>query len=496
MEALERSIVRIFRQSSQTVVGSGFLITKRHILTCSHVVLSADGGKAADISETLITFEFPFLMPNIKYSARVFYLSSVDEGGEDLAVLELLQPPPLESSPARLIDVEKGYSREFKAYGFTKAYERGIHVSGILKGKVASGRVQMEDVRSQGYFIEPGFSGTAIWNEKYGGVLGIAVSADADKSIRVAFMIPTVRIRAIVAPHLQEFQSVYHPPVLKRETLLTNLVTVNTFEKRLSVATATVNSPRQILEHLHSKGVRGAPWLLKRGLIFTFEDLEQSHWTEVCDQGSIETFDTDEWAFSSDEDRLRDFVALLNLCLREKTRNDLNYDKNKDYFYFRPTSNLTNRVYTYNTGTRRTERRVFAAYETKTGPNAGTVYCYRHSAFKGQFRCYGNAWYLEITPSYHFTSDGVTVHPQSEDLLSKIKQIERNQAVMGQVRMWAYYLAPQSSLFDPVYPYLGFGQMVSFDVQFGLNDADWLSHEEDKRILEQPTDDTPLFEGL
>jgi hypothetical protein len=254
-------------------------------------------------------------------------LSSVKEGGEDLAVLELLQPAPRESSPARLIDIEKGYSQEFRAYGFPKAYDSGVNASGLLKGKVASGRVQMEDIRDTGYFIEPGFSGTAIWNETYGGVLGIAVSADADKAVRVAFMIPTVRIRAILGANIPEFQSVFHQPVQKREVLLTNLLTVQSFAPRIYLATATTNSVNRVIEHLRKHDVRSDGWLLKRGQLLSFDSLDEPHWAEMCDQGSTEEFDTDEWAYSTDEDRLRDFVALLNLCLKGKVRDDLQYDK-------------------------------------------------------------------------------------------------------------------------------------------------------------------------
>ena len=91
------------------------------------------------------------------------------------------------------------------------------------------------------------------------------------------------------------------------------------------------------------------------------------------------------------------------------------------------------------------------------------------------------------------TQPMIDQHPKHEDFITKIKQLERNQAVMGQVRMWAYYLTPQLNL-KPEYPYLSFGHLVSFDASHGLNDEEWLSREEDKRTVEQPTEDTPLFE--
>lgn len=498
MELLERSTVRILHQPSQKVIGSGFLITKRHVLTCAHVVLEATNTENAHLINTIVQLQFPFLIPLTTYSAKVIFVSSFTEGGngDDLAVLELPQQLPPEALPARLIDIEKGYQQEFKAYGFPDGYPNGLWVSGLLRGRVSTSRVQMEDIKQTGYFIEPGFSGTAIWNEEHGGVLGMAVSADVDRAVRVAFMIPTVRIRAILGATLPEFQSVYHPPVQKRETLLTNLLTVQSFAPRIYMATATTNSLNRVIEHLREHRVQNAIWLLKGGFLTSFDNLDEAHWSGLCDQGSVEELDTDDWAYSRDEDRQRDFVFLLNSCLKARVRDELRYDKRADYYYFRASENLRPNIFQYHTGKQKTERQVFAPYDIKTGPNAGIVYYYRHSAFTGLFRRYNDAWYLEITPTYHYTTNGFDQHPKHEDFITKIKQLERNQAVMGQVRMWAYYLTPQLNFLKPEYPYLSFGHLVSFDASHGLNDEEWLSREEDKRTVEQPTEDTPLFEGI
>lgn len=498
MEPLERSIVRVFSSSSRTVVGSGFLISKSHVLTCAHVVHEALGDQSKQNSGgALVSLQFPFISQTMTYTAKIIRESSVTEdGGEDLAVLEIQQELPKDMYPVRMIDVDKGYQQEFKAYGFPEGYPNGVWTSGLLRGKVATGRVQVEDIRHTGYFIEPGFSGTPVWNEGFGGVLGMVVSADAERSARVAFMIPTVRVRAILGATIPEFQSVYHPPIQKKETLLTNLLTVQYVSPRLYIATATTKSVKHVFDQLREKGVSCNEWLLKGGYITSFENLEEPQWAGVCDQGSIEVFDTDEWAYSTDEDRQRDFVFLLNTCMKSRVREDLQYDKGGDYFYFRATEDLKSRIYPYHTGKQKTERQVFAPYEQKTGENAGMIYYYRHSAFTGHFRRYDDIWYLEITPTYHFTSNGKDQHPSYEDFIKKIKQLERNQAVMGQVRMWAYYLTPQPNFLTPEYPHLKFGHLVTLDASFGLNDEEWLSHEEDKRIIEQPVEDTPLFEGL
>lgn len=495
MELLEHSIVRIFYQQTQEVIGAGFLISKTHLLTCAHVVQSALGTAETAAISSVVRLQFPFFPGTFPISAKVVLLSSPSADGDDLAVLEMMQDIPNDAFPARLVDIEKAYQEAFKAYGFPDGYPNGLWSSGLLRGKVANGRVQIEDFKQTGYFIEPGFSGTAVWNDTLGGVLGMVVSADTDRTARVGFMIPTDRIRRIIGTTLPEVQSAYYPPVPKKEALLSNLLTVQSFAPHLYVASATKKTPQKIIDVLVEHKIESSVWLLKGGNIFSFENLEESYWADICDQGSIEEFDTDEWANSPDEDRQRDFVFLLNKCLRAKVKEDLQYDKGSDYFYFRATENLNPRIYPYHTGKQKTERQVFAPYFYKTGENEGKPYYYRHSAFSGHFRRYDDVWYLEITPTYHFTSDGFKLHPKYEDFIKKIKQLERNQSVMGQVRMWAHFLSPPPSLLFPQYPFLSFGHLISLDADFGLNDDEWLSREEDERIAQQPIDDTPLFEA-
>ncbi|MFM7904846.1 MAG: serine protease, partial [Microcystis sp.] len=63
---------------------------------------------------------------------------------------------------------------------------------GKIQGHIANNKIQIEDNKSTGYAVEGGFSGTAIWDEQLGGVVGMAVSADKEKLVaKSAFFIPT-----------------------------------------------------------------------------------------------------------------------------------------------------------------------------------------------------------------------------------------------------------------------------------------------------------------
>ena len=55
----------------------------------------------------------------------------------------------------------------------------------------------------------------------------------------------------------------------------------------------------------------------------------------MCDAGAMEAFDVEEWSESDDEDRQRDFVAVLNRTIGEFVTPVLYHDHNSGVFYFR-----------------------------------------------------------------------------------------------------------------------------------------------------------------
>jgi tetratricopeptide (TPR) repeat protein len=60
----------------------------------------------------------------------------------------------------------------------------------VLRARIGGGWVQIEDLKEPGYWVQPGFSGTPIWDEQLNGVVGIAVAADRDRTTKAGFMIP------------------------------------------------------------------------------------------------------------------------------------------------------------------------------------------------------------------------------------------------------------------------------------------------------------------
>jgi hypothetical protein len=84
-------------------------------------------------------------------------------------------------------------------------------------------------------------------------------------------------------------------------------------------------------------------------------------------------------------------------------------------------------------------------------------------------------WYLEISPTYYFTRNGRLLDGFYEERLTGIKRLENNSAVSGQLAMWADFLRQQQSkeLFSEPYPFLKFGDLQRFEVDFGIYDDIW-----------------------
>ena len=289
----------------------------------------------------------------------------------------------------------------------------------------------------------------------------------------------------------------YLNPLPKRETLYSNLLRVENFGESLFLAETRYHTIKAIWDRFRELNVDiGLEWILKEKRILSFYDLHEYPWNEICDQGTVEEFGSDEWAYSDDPNMERDFVWLLNGCLRQILWPEIRFHKKGKFYYVVSSSDLSKIEWSYQSLKTRAGRTVFRAYRNKK--DHSKVNYYRHSAFFGRFFRYGDAWYLEITPHYLFTWNGWRESFYREDLLSKIKRLERNQAVLGQVAMWADKLRGTLTLFTRPYPFLQFGSLEKFELEHGLDDKAWLPEEdkEEIQIADMQHNEIPLFKTL
>ena len=279
---------------------------------------------------------------------------------------------------------------------------------------------------------------------------------------------------------LPKDSGIYFAPIQKTETLYSNLLQVVSFAPKIYVANTNYRKAGTVWAKFNSMEISVGPeWLLTDKQIISFHNLRASPFNMICDMGTCESFDTQEWTDSEDEDTKRQFVWLLNKCLEEKTRLlGLRFDKYHDYYYFRATKGLHTRGVQYQSHQNQVSREVFKQYRKKADPSQG-AYC-RHSAFAGQFVRISDGWYLEITPTYHFTSNGYTEDKFRAERLRGIKRLDRNPAVLGQLFMWEAYLSQSTQgLFLSEYPFLAFGQLAPVNINISLPDEVWYNAEED-----------------
>jgi tetratricopeptide (TPR) repeat protein len=185
---LEPSIVRI-REPNGQVVGVGFLVGERQALTCAHIVAQALGllDNTLGMPEGEVMLDFPLVAPVHTLTANVVHWWL----DRDFAELQLNSDPPSNVQPVCLVTADDLWGHAFRAFGFPSGYEDGVWTSGVLRGRTAAGWVQIEDIKEPGYWVQPGFSGTPVWDEQLNGVVGMAVATDTDRATKAAFMIPT-----------------------------------------------------------------------------------------------------------------------------------------------------------------------------------------------------------------------------------------------------------------------------------------------------------------
>ena len=200
---LSSAIVRL-RKINLEIVGTGFLVSDRHILTCAHVVnaaLERDLRSSREPDE-IVNLDFPFIESSGVLKGRVvLWLDMVREilqadgirSAYDIAGLEL-ETPITTARPVKLLAQSNLYDHQFQTFGFPSGISEGIWVDGRLFEQQTNGWIQMEGNHNANYFIKGGFSGAPVYDVKLKGVVGMVATAFASNNIRIAQMIPSTTL--------------------------------------------------------------------------------------------------------------------------------------------------------------------------------------------------------------------------------------------------------------------------------------------------------------
>lgn len=175
------------------VSGAGFLIDPMHVITCAHTVNDVLGRDRHDEEQPPEDLElnFPFADRQRNVKANVVAWRPVGDGHNDIAVLRLKEHPPPGARPVRLVPADLVTGHRFVAWGFPLENAGEMYAEGIIQRRRGDDRIQVTGTEVTGQAVRRGFSGTAVWDEVLGGVIGMVVAADPDPASKTAYLVPT-----------------------------------------------------------------------------------------------------------------------------------------------------------------------------------------------------------------------------------------------------------------------------------------------------------------
>ncbi|MEI5671851.1 MULTISPECIES: DUF4365 domain-containing protein [unclassified Nocardioides] len=300
-----------------------------------------------------------------------------------------------------------------------------------------------------------------------------ALRVDFDKATQRFDKDTPPRLFAVADPHGKA-----HTPVAdqRAETLVSNLLAVE-FPDSFFSAQASTSSVGAIYaaQRASPYSVRN-DFVLSHGRIYAWDQIAGTGLVRSTETAALRT-PTGELAGGNPDER-RLFVRLLGAALQHDLRDTCRWNNGRKFLHYRPTPDLSERKVLSASGSKRIAFKGF--YQRKDDPTRHQFY--RHAAVHYNFLEIGGHWFCELRPNYFFTSDGYKESAFADDYLSKMKRLERNSAVLGETQLWAGIIrgnteTPQLSLLDDDQSddrILSFGPLVTFDVDRGIDDKDWL----------------------
>lgn len=286
---------------------------------------------------------------------------------------------------------------------------------------------------------------------------------------------------------------IYFSPEPTSETLVSNLLPLIKFPNSVFVAETEFKSTKELWDTIKDSNANvNSAFILSNKMLISFNDLKIYPWKELCLSETVEEYEASEWAFAEDSDKKKEFVYLLNQAFKRFLEpKHVRYDKDETNYYFIATHDLRERSIAYKSFSQNASRMVFQGYKNKR--DASKISYFRHSAFQGHFIRIENQWYLQINPTYRFTRDGYKVSRYASDNLKGIKKLERNDAVVGQLLMWADYFQPKQDFFASSNQFLEFGPLDQAEVEYSINEDEWFRLEDEDPLPQIGFGDLPLF---
>ena len=254
----------------------------------------------------------------------------------------------------------------------------------------------------------------------------------------------------------------YVPPLGGGEEALVNILPI-TLPSELFVASTPYSGNKATSVLLEGDEPARFDWVIHGGSFWSFHDPRTSTCRDIVDLDQVEAIETDYLALHEDLDERNEFAFLLKCTLRHQVREDLNWSKDRRLLYCRAIHANQTRTFYYESSKRRTSANVVNVVKSKKEDDR--VEFVRHHAFVPRFEVLGDQWFLVVTPTYYFTTDGLTPHSYPHALLSGKKRMDNSASLRGQVIMWYRLLTKTERDADDLFntqvtpePRLTFGQ--------------------------------------
>jgi WD40 repeat protein len=191
----ERATARVLDHVGRPA-GAAFLMPGKLVLTCAHV-LSGVFGMPPDQplpAGAEVMIDFPLAAQRPKIPAHVqFSLPVAADSTGDIAVLRLAGSEPPDAAPLRVIAADDLAGHRWRAFGFPwygdlgEAKDAGIWTSGTIRGREGTGWWQLAVDPEEAFSLAGGFSGAAVWDDTYAGVVGVIVAVESDPGRRTGY---------------------------------------------------------------------------------------------------------------------------------------------------------------------------------------------------------------------------------------------------------------------------------------------------------------------
>jgi hypothetical protein len=271
---------------------------------------------------------------------------------------------------------------------------------------------------------------------------------------------------------------IFFPEILYISDLAVNRAEViqnsRNYGIKLNKSASTRNVARAALEQA---GLAfGVDWVCHQGKIVTFRDLRDVDipLVAIVDQGTTTQLGSQEF-YEINENYENVFKSLLGHCLQQKLyHQQVLWQHKEKLFIFSEVGGSPIRKeewYGKKKGTRTVYERVM-----KNNKPDEIFYC-KHLAFRTRYRLFGQNWCLSIVPDWFFSFDGYKRSFYAKDKLDWLKKEENDKSVYNHLRFIAAFLKTEklSDLFVTRhhYPFLSFGELITFDNAPPLNDDEW-----------------------